>query len=204
MGEYPRRGFYGYAPSVIDNQPRFQHELYWPDNPHAQAWPATAKVCVSGLSWNERHSLQVVASLLAQHAPSGQFRDDICAKLTVIANRPLRAPILTSRSPWPPRCQLKASEKYLLHRFLVEELENSGIWKAHPQWLVVTSLSESPHDDRWQVVRDNLCPHCGQTVTAEEMAVTGDEKELWQYPHGSCRETWQRHTWQPTLFGSEK
>jgi hypothetical protein len=118
--------------------------------------------------------------------------------------RPGRAPSVGYRSTWPHRKHLQEGEKYLLYRWLLKNEKEDGWVTAAPVWLVVTDISEDKYSYRWQVVRDNICPHCGQPVTAEEMTRQVDGKRPWGTPHGHCREMWHRHSWQPTLFSSDE
>ncbi|MCC6607913.1 MAG: hypothetical protein IT327_32205 [Anaerolineae bacterium] len=196
--------FYGHVPTFANRSTERPHELHWPDKRPSQFWPAIATAHSTGLHPAEQQALQQAATLLAEHAPPGHYRERISATLAEVAARPTYAPYLGFRSPWPRRKHLQSGEKYLLYRWLMVPTGTSDFQTACPLWLVVTSLGESPHGDRWLVMRDNLCPHCGEPVTAAEMATAVDEKRPWQYPHGACRESWQQHGWQPTLFGSEK
>jgi hypothetical protein len=99
---------------------------------------------------------------------------------------------------------LREGVKYLLHRWLLKEEKEDGWVTAAPVWLVVTDISEEKYSYKWQVVRDNICPYCGQPVTVEDMTEQVDVKRPWGTPHGHCREMWQRHNWQPALFSSDQ
>lgn len=203
IGDVYDWSFYGHVPTFANHRTERQHELHWPDKRPCQSWPATATGRVSGLHRAEQEALQLAAALLAEHAPPGHYREGIRTALAEVADRPGRALYLGYGSPWPHRKHLQSGEKYLLYRWLMVPTGTSDFQTACPLWLVVTSLGESPHGDRWLVMRDNLCPHCGEPVTAAEMATAVDEKRPWSAPHGFCRQTWQRHSWQPSLFGSE-
>jgi hypothetical protein len=203
IGDVYDWSFYGHVPTFARRSTERQHELVWPDKRPSQSWPASASVRATGLHRAEQQALQLAATLLAEHTPPGHYRESVRTMLAEVSARPTHVPYLGYRSPWPHHKQLQSGEKYLLYRWLVAPMDTSDFQTARPLWLVVTSLGESPHGDRWLVVRDNLCPHCGEPVTAAEMATAVDEKRPWAAPHGSCRESWQRHGWQPTLFGSE-
>ncbi|MBK9054685.1 MAG: hypothetical protein IPL78_28395 [Chloroflexi bacterium] len=70
---------------------------------------------------------------------------------------------------------------------------------ALPVWLVVTESTTEFAGSAWQVVRDNICPHCGRVVTTDDLEQPVNPSQRWQIPHGPCRETWARHGWRPGL-----
>jgi hypothetical protein len=144
--------------------------------------------------------LEGAAAQLRQHAPDGRYRDDLVANLKKLAERPSRAPYVPSRSPWPHRDNQAEGEKYLLHRWLLKKDAPHGLTNPTPVWLVVSDISEDKYSPRWQVVRNNICIACGRSVTADEVAMQVNQKRPWETPHGHCRELWQQHGWQPTLF----
>ncbi len=57
---------------------------------------------------------------------------------------------------------MQPGEKYLLHRWLLQPEKETGWVTALPVWLVVTESTTEFGGSAWQVVRDNICPHCGQ------------------------------------------
>jgi hypothetical protein len=118
----------------------------------------------------------------------------------MLAERPSRAPYLPSRSPRPHRENLAEDEKYLLHRWLLNKDARHGLTTATPVWLVVSDISEYKYSHRWQVVRDNICIACGRPVMVTDVATKVNQKRPLEMPHGHCRELWQQHGWQPTLF----
>jgi hypothetical protein len=71
---------------------------------------------------------------------------------------------------------------------------------AYPVWLVVTAAEPVSDSDLpgWRVVRDNICPYCGQDVTPEHLADTN----RWG-PHHACRKLWRQAGWRPLIQVAE-
>jgi hypothetical protein len=206
LGDVYHWSFYGGVPTGYHPDRHGYHTLYWPaasdkDGHRQETWPSTAFIPVTGLDAEDKRQLDNAAALLKHEATNGRYRDDLISALTRLSARPSRTPA-TYRSPWPKRKHLRDGEKYLLHRWLVSQ-EKDSLPTAVPVWLVVKELSEARGSFGWQVVRDDICPHCGQPVTAADLAHQVELKRPWTIPHGHCRDLWQRHTWQPTLLAAE-
>lgn len=150
--------------------------------------------------------------MLATCTPAGysaefgslRYRDKLAAFLNEWAVRPSQPPSVAHRGVWPKRSDLQEGERYLLHRWLVQQEKEAGWVTAAPVWLVVTDAARERYEQRWEVARDNICPHCGQAVSAAELASQANAARPWAVPHGSCRELWGRHNWQPLLFGAKE
>jgi len=206
LGDVYDWSFYGRVPTGYHPDKDGHYMLLWPDvgdkdGRRQEVWPYTAFIPVTGFDAEDKRQLDNAAALLKHDAPDGRSCNDLITALTRLSARPSRAPA-TYRSPWPLRQHLAEGEKYLLHRWLVSP-EKEGLATAVPVWLVVKEVSEARSSFQWQVVRDDICPHCGQPVTAADMARELDSKRPWTIPHGHCRDLWQRHNWQPTLFAAE-
>jgi hypothetical protein len=199
LGDVYDWSFYGRVPTDYQPDSHGSYDLVWPDGRKA-LWPGTAFVSVSGLTWEERQALEGAAAQLGQHAPNGRYREDLIANLKKLAERSSRAPYLPSRSPWPHRENLAEGEKYLLHHWLLKPDTQHGLTTVIPVWLVVSDVSKDIYSPCWQVVRDNICIACGRLVPADEVGMKVNPKRPWETPHGYCRELWQQHDWQPTLF----
>jgi hypothetical protein len=201
LGDVYDWSFYGRTPTVYNETRHRTYSLVWPDG-RQEIWPQRAFVPVSGLSQEERRQVSGAAALLQREGSAGHYRDALVVFLQEWAQRPSRAPY-QYRTPWPHKGRLAAEEKYLLHRWLVTP-EKSGAVTAVPVWLVVRPLPDSPGVRRWQVVRDDLCPQCGEPATPAEMTQPVDGRRPWATPHGSCRALWSAHNWQPTLYGADQ
>jgi hypothetical protein len=201
LGDIYDWSFYGGVPTVYHSDRHGHHDLLWPDG-RQELWPCTAFLPVTGFSWEDKQQLESVAAMLRNDVPGGRYRDGLLTFLQHLLDRPRRAPHVGHRSTWPHRKHLKEGEKYLLYRWLLKEEKEDGWVTAAPVWLVVTDISEDKYSYKWQVERDNICPYCGQPVTAEDMTRQVDVKRPWGTPHGHCREMWQRYNWQPVLFSS--
>ena len=213
IGDVYDWSFYGRVPAVYDHDRHGHYDLLWPaaDGDRQEAWPHTAFVPVSGCSGAERQRLADMAARLRSGSATTPGRDDAHAFLQELLARPGRAPFVGYRSVWPSRRQLQANERYLLHRWLVQQEKQDGWLTAAPVWLVVTDVAADKYHPQWRVVRDNICPHCGQAVSAADAAASAAANAAagaaplpdhpWAVPHGHCRALWQAHQWQPTLFG---
>lgn len=208
LGDVYDWSFYGRVPTGYNPDRHGHHALHWPDEAHKsslnkqqEAWPCTAFIPVTGLDAEDKRQLDNAAALLKHEARNGRSRNDLITALTRLSARPSREPA-TYHSPWLSRQHLAEGEKYLLHRWLVSP-EKEDLVTAVPVWLVVKEMSEARGNFQWQVVRDDICPQCGQPVTATDMAHKLDSERPWTIPHGHCRDLWQTHNWQPTLFVAE-
>jgi hypothetical protein len=207
LGDVYDWSFYGCAPTHPREAGTELHTVVWPDG-RTDSWPDTAYVTVSGLDWSEQARLAETITLLKEAQPprdSGsdhwrRWRDERAAFLQELAARPAVAPRLRYRSPWPQRQHLATGEKYLLHHWLLDWEENGRQVTAAPVWLVVIDAATEKHSYRWQVVRDNICPACGQMVSAAECAAQLSEERPWRTPHYNCRDLWARHKWGSRLF----
>ncbi len=170
-------------------------------------WPETTRVSVTGFSGEDKEQLVSGISYLA-----GLARADSTGKsgasrfitfLQELDQRPTQPPYVAHRSQWPERQKLQPGEKYLLYRWLLQPEKEAGWVTALPVWLVVTESTTEFAGSAWQVVRDNICPHCGRVVTTDDLEQPVNPSQRWQIPHGPCRETWARHGWRPTVSGSE-
>jgi hypothetical protein len=85
----------------------------------------------------------------------------------------------------------------LLYRWLLKSEADYGHVIAYPVWLVVTAAEPASEYSLpgWRVVRDNICPYCGQDVTPEQLADTS----RWGLHH-ACRELWAQTAWRPLLI----
>jgi hypothetical protein len=86
-----------------------------------------------------------------------------------VAARPSQAPYVNARNSWPQQQYLAEGEKYLLHRWLLQQDKADGYTTAVPVWLVVVDAAEEPHSHKWRVVGDNICIRCGKPVTAADL-----------------------------------
>jgi hypothetical protein len=195
LGDVYDWAFYGRVPAAYNHDRQGWHTLLWPDG-RAEEWPRRAFVPVTGLRGEEQRDLSGAASLLTRYGPDGRYCKELVTFLNDLAQRPAHPPAVRHRSIWPPRQQLREGERYLLHRWLLQK-ERDGWVTAVPVWLVVQDAAQDRHSPRWQVVDDNLCPQCGQAVTAAHLAATVDGERPWATPHGCCRDLWQQHGWQP-------
>jgi hypothetical protein len=128
------------------------------------------------------------------------YRRRLLETLRAVVERPRRPPYLPFRSPFPRPDRLQAGEKFLLYRWLLKPEADSGQVIAYPVWLVVTAAEPASEHSLpgWRVVRDNICPYCGQDVTPEHLADTS----RWG-PHYACRELWAQTGWRPSLLSPE-
>jgi hypothetical protein len=117
--------------------------------------------------------------------------------LHAVVERPRRTPYLPLRSPFPRPDRLQAGEKFLLYRWLLKPESGYGEVIAYPIWLVVTAAESASEYSLpgWRVVRDNICPYCGQDVAPEHLTDT----RRWG-PHHACRELWAQASWRPSLI----
>ncbi len=216
LGDVYDWSFYGRVPTSYHPDRHSSHTLVWPDG-RQETWPQSSLVTVTGLSWAEQLMLDRVISRLVKYGPEGQEREVVLSFLKTVATRPSHAPYVGYRSVWPERHHLQtvppvdatndedfAGEKYLLHRWLLQPEKEQAWVMALPLWLVVTADRENQTAPRWRVVRDNICPHCGQAVTATDLEQLVDQTQPRPMPHSHCRDTWARHKWRPTLWGNER
>ncbi len=215
LGDVYDWAFYGRVPTVYNHDRHGYHTLLWPDGKE-EAWPRSAFVSVSGFSWEDKQRAAAAAAMLATCTPAGysaefgslRYRDELAAFLNEWAERPSQPPSVAYRGVWPQRSQLQEAcpeqgrreERYLLHRWLIQREKEDWLTVA-PVWLVVRDAARQKYEKRWEVVRADICPHCGRRVSQAEWASEGEGKAVWDVPHGYCRELWARHGWQPTLFG---
>lgn len=197
LGDVYDWSFYGSTPNVYAYNRHGNHEVVWPGKDN-ESWPKTAFVPVSGLSYEEKSSLTYAASLIRQNAPEGASRDRTIAALRELVERPSHPPA-NHKSTWPKRKCLAEGEKYLLHHWLISQ-EPGNVPTAVPVWIVVKDVSENRYSYKWEVVRDDICPKCGERVTAGDMKVTMTPKSPWTVSHGFCRKLWVEQNWEPTLF----
>jgi len=204
LGDVYDWSFYGRVPAIYNHNQHGWHPLVWPGDENSrreEGWPRSAFVPVTGLSGAEQQTLRGAASLLTRHGPAGRYRDELAACLNELAQRPSRPLTVRTRSIWPAYQELAAGEEYLLHRWLLQQ-EQDGWVTAETVWLVVRDVSQERYSPRWQGVRDNLSPHCGQAVTAAHLTAAVDVERPWATAHGHCRDLWRQHNWQPMLMGS--
>ena len=206
IGDVYDWSFYGRAPSHYQSDRHGSYSLLWPDGREADSWPQTAFLSVSGLDCLAKRRLNDAISLLVNAQPSHSWgednwrrnRDELAAFLRSLAQRPSQPPHLRYRSPWPNRRLLADGERYLLHRWLVCQ-EESGWTTALPVWLVVVDAHADQYSRRWRVVRDNICPVCGQVVTPDDLTQTVDPDSPWRVSHSACRDAWTKHNWRPLV-----
>ena len=204
IGDVYDWSFYGRVPTIYNHDRHGHHTLLWPGG-REESWPRSAFVPVNGFRWEDKQRATGAAALLASSTPAGyspdfgslRYRDELAAFLKEWAQRPSHPPAVGYRGVWPQRSQLQENERYLLHRWLLHKEKDDSWMQASPVWLVVTDEAQEKYDRRWRVVRDNICPHCGRPVSQAEWASRVNEKRPWDTPHGSCREFWARHNWQP-------
>ncbi|MBP8000064.1 MAG: hypothetical protein KA314_14790 [Chloroflexi bacterium] len=205
LGDVYDWSFYGFAPTTPTRDRRSFHTLIWPDG-RREMWPETTRVSVSGFNGEDKEQLVRGISYLTGLAradstgKSGASR--FIAFLQELDQRPTQPPYVAHRSQWPERQKLQPGEKYLLHRWLLQPEKEAGWVTALPVWLVVTESTTEFAGSAWPVVRDNICLHCGRVVTTDDLEQPMNPSQRWQIPHGQCRETWARHGWRPTVWGS--
>jgi hypothetical protein len=195
IGDVYDWSFYGQVPTVYNHNRQGYHQLIWPDG-REEAWPRSAFVSVSGFSWEDKQKASGAAAMLAECTPAGysatfgslRYRDELAAFLGQWAERPGHPPAVAHRGVWPKRSQLQDGERYLLHRWLVQQEKEAGWITAAPVWLVVADAAQEKYDKRWRVVRADICPHCGQPVSQAEWASKSGGKQPWDVPHGYCRD----------------
>jgi hypothetical protein len=187
------------VPTVYEHDTHGHHDLVWPLG-EKESWPKTAFVPVTGFAYEEKQIVPNTVEMIRANVPESNRRASVLASLQLLAERPAQAPA-SYRSPWLPPKYLAEGEKYLLHRWLISQ-EKGRLATAVPVWLVVKDVSEEGYGFKWQVVRDDICPQCGEPVAAAGLAGTFDPKRLWAVPHGYCRTLWQEHNWRPTLFAN--
>jgi hypothetical protein len=210
VGDVYNWSFYGHAPAQYSRRRHDYTPLTWPEgcsekseDGHQEAWPASVFVGVSGLSHDEEADLRRLGRMLSEQKDDlhPNYRRGLLETLHAVVERPRRPPYLPFRSPFPRPDRLQAGEKFLLHRWLLKPEPGYGEVIAYPIWLVVTAVeSRSEYDlPGWRVVRDNLCPYCGQGVTPEQVADTS----RWG-PHHACRELWRLAGWRPLVPFDDK
>ena len=197
LGDVYDWSFYGRVPTAYKYDVHGHHDLVWPLG-EKESWPKTAFVSVTGFAYEEKQIVPNAVEMIRTNVPESNRRQSILASLQLLVERSARAPTCY-RSPWLPPKYLAEGEKYLLHRWLISQ-EKGRLATAVPVWLVVKDVSEEGYGFTWQVVRDDICPQCGEPAAAADWAHTLDPKRPWIVPHGYCRQLWQEHNWRPTLF----
>ncbi len=206
LGDVYDWAFYGLAPTTPTRDRRSSQPLIWPDG-RREMWPETTEVAVTGFSGEDKQQLVsgifYLTNLARVDSPDKSTVSRFITFLQELNQRPTQPPYVAHRSQWPERQKLQGRERYLLHRWLLQPEKETGWVMALPVWLVVTESAAEFGGSAWQVVRDNICPHCGQAVTATDLEQPVNQAQPWGTPHGQCRATWVRHKWQPTLWGSQ-
>ena len=197
LGDVYDWSFYGRVPTAYKYDTHGHHDLVWPLG-EKESWPKTAFVPVTGFAYEEKQVVPNAVEMIRANVPESDRRQSVLASLQLLVERPARAPA-SYRSPWLQPKYLAEGEKYLLHRWLISQ-EKGRLATAVPVWLVVKDVSEEGYGFKWQVVRDDICPQCGEPAAAADWAHTPDPKRPWTVPHGHCRQLWQKQNWRPTLF----
>ncbi len=181
----------GRVPAGYDYNRHGYQTLQWPDG-RKEAWPETAFVRTNGLTHDERRDLEQVVWELEKQAGDDAvgYRQGLPATVKALLARPVAAPHLAYRAPFPDAGLLHEGEKYLLHRWLLKKDEQYRLAYAYPVWLVVTAWDGAAGG--WRVVHDDVCPGCGGRVLPEHPAGNGDKLS-----HRWCRELWEELGWQP-------
>ncbi len=126
----------------------------------------------SSLTHDERRDLeQVVWELEKQVGDDAMsYRQGPLGTVKALLARPVAAPHVAYRVPFPDAGLLDEGEKYLLHSWLLKKEERYGLVYAYPVWLIV--MARDGDVDGWCVVHGNLCPHRGHIVRAKELTVS--------------------------------
>jgi len=205
LGDVYDWSFYGFAPTTPTRDRRSSEPLIWPDG-RRERWPETSEVAITGFSGEDKaqiaNGIAYLASLARVDSPDKSTVSRFITFLQELDQRPTQPPYVAHRSQWPERQKLQKGERYLLYRWLLQPEKEAGWVTALPVWLVVTESPTEFGGSAWQVIRDNICPHCGREVTTAELEHQVNPSRRWQTPHGQCRETWARHGWRPTVWGS--
>jgi len=181
---YDWRRIYGRVPTPEDLRQDWKWEI------DGQAWPAAAAMRSLPLRHSERRALELAANALRKDLSScaGEI-DDI---LRVRSQSPS-----VFDAVLPDVRNLHEEEHYLLHHWLTMPSGSppDSYETALPAWYVVTPVIEDRYLSGWKVVRRDLCPWCGETVSPEDVATERTGRSQWELPHGACREVWEKTGW---------
>jgi len=185
----------GRVPVHYDYDRHGSQTLHWPDG-REEEWPGTAFVPTSHLTHDERRDLEQVVRELERQVGDDTvgYRQGLLGTVKALLARPVAAPHVAYRVPFPDAGLLHEGEKYLLHSWLLKKDGRYRLVYAFPVWLVVTAWDGDAGG--WRVVHANVCPSCGHSVLAEQPAGDGDNLS-----HRWCQELWEETGWQPARPG---
>ena len=152
-------------------------------------WPEIALLRASGLEADEQALLRLAAASL-------QSRDaDAAEQVRGLASL-RRTPAWLFSAPLPPFAALADGQFYLLHHWVTyAPPDRPGDELALSVWYVVTE-STAPGGDVLQpnlkILRQDLCPACGLTVTPEQSAHPAEAGA-----HAGCARLWRNFGWSP-------
>lgn len=183
---YDWRRIYGRVPTSED----LRRESTWEID--GQLWPAAATLRTLRLKQTERRALELAANIVASELP-GTARE-----LQEVLSLRHQSPTVLE-AVLPDVQALQNRERYLLHHWLTlaPDGPSNSYELALPVWYVVVPVLKERYLTGWRVMRRDICPRCGETVTPEDIAAIAANSRRWDTPHGYCRETWEKTGWFP-------
>jgi hypothetical protein len=181
---YDWRRIYGRVPALEE----LREEPIWEVD--GQSWPASAAIRVLPLTRSERWVLERAANAIrgTLTGAAGEIEAILRAR---------SQPPAVFEAVLPDVRRLVGEERYLVHHWLTmpPESPSGGIEIALPAWYVVLPVLGDRYLTGWKVVRKDICPHCGDPVSPEDIAAGEDGRHRWDIPHGYCRESWEKTGW---------
>ncbi len=168
LGDVYDWSFYGRVPTGYEHDRHGHHDLVWPLG-EKESWPKTAFVPVTGLAYEEKQTVPDAVEMIRTNVPESKRRAvysrffAVTGRTPGAERRPAIAALGRSGSIWPKARSICCTAGLISQ-------EKGHLATAVPVWLVVKDVSEDGYGFKWQVVRDDICPQCGQPVTAADLA----------------------------------